>query len=194
MASISLHNIRYRKPSTAARLQHLARGDEGGMLALAYSSMRGFGNVHPTVAELRVGYLPVRVAVPGLPEPVVIGEILATEVELIARDGDGGSDGSEPPQFGLGYGFALGHNERRAICMAILDRAMLAAQPSAPAEDQEFVLSHIDGIEAQGFTNHWKLPHYVDFQSELDQLRARRAAGSGVQDESLAAARAEVQA
>ena len=178
----------------SARLQHLARGDEGGMLALAYSSMRGFGNVHPTVAELRVGYLPIRVAIPGLPEPVVIGEILATEVELIARDGGSDGDDSEPPQFGLGYGFTLGHNERRAICMAILDRSMLAAQPSAPAEDQEFVLSHIEGIEAQGFTNHWKLPHYVDFQSELDQLRVRRAAGPGTREEPLMASCAEVPA
>ena len=178
----------------SARLQHLARGDEGGMLALAYSSMRGFGNVHPTVAELRVGYLPVRMAVPGLSEPVIIGEILATEVELIARDGDADSDGSGAPQFGLGYGFALGHNDRRAICMAILDRAMMAEQPSAPAEDQEFVLFHIEGIEAQGFTNHWKLPHYVDFQSELDQLRVRRAAGSASQEEPVAPSIAEVPA
>jgi alpha-D-ribose 1-methylphosphonate 5-triphosphate synthase subunit PhnI len=33
------------------------------------------------------------------------------------------------------------------------------------------VLSHIDGIESMGFVNHWKLPHYVDFQSDLDRLR-----------------------
>ncbi len=160
----------------SARLQHLARGDEGGLLALAYSSMRGFGNVHPTVAELRVGYLPVRVYVPGEPEPVTIGEVLVTEVELIARDGGGDESQSGPPRFHLGYGFAIGQNERRAICMAILDRAMMAERASAPAEDQEFVLAHIDGIEAQGFTNHWKLPHYVDFQSELDRARAGRAA------------------
>ena len=37
---------------------------------------------------------------------------------------------------------------------------------------------HIDGIEAQGFANHWKLPHYVDFQSELDRLRAMREAAA----------------
>ena len=157
----------------SARLQALCRGEEGGLLALAYSSMRGFGNVHPTVAELRVGYLPVQTTIPGLDAPVTIGEILVTEVELISRsDLDGDTTG--PLRFSLGYGFAFGHNERRAICMAILDRAMQAKAPRAPAEDEEFVIQHIDGIEAQGFTNHWKLPHYVDFQSELDRYRAMR--------------------
>jgi len=160
----------------SARLQHLARGDEGALLALAYSSMRGYGNVHPTVAELRVGYLPIRVRVPGLSDPVTIGELLVTEVEMIARDGIADAAEPGPARFHLGYGFAIGQNERRAICMAILDRAMQAERPTAPAEDQEFVLAHIDGIEAQGFTNHWKLPHYIDFQSELDQTRARRTA------------------
>jgi len=162
----------------SARLQALARGEEGALLALAYSSMRGFGNVHPTVAELRVGYLAVQVTIPGLETPVTIGEILVTEVELISRWDADDAEGNAGTQFRLGYGFAFGHNERRTICMAILDRAMQAAAPHAPAEDQEFVIQHIDGIEAQGFTNHWKLPHYVDFQSELDRLRAKRRAAA----------------
>jgi alpha-D-ribose 1-methylphosphonate 5-triphosphate synthase subunit PhnI len=165
--------LRYPLPRSA-RLQILARGEEGGMLTLAYSSMRGFGNVHPTVAELRVGYVPVRVNVPGVDEPVVIGEIMATEVEVIARYGHCGEATDGPAIFTLGYGFSFGHNERRAITMAVLDRAMSTDAPSAPVEDQEFVLQHIDGIEAQGFANHWKLPHYVDFQSELDRLRTLR--------------------
>jgi alpha-D-ribose 1-methylphosphonate 5-triphosphate synthase subunit PhnI len=158
----------------SARLQALARGEEGGMLALAYSSMRGFGSVHPTVAELRVGYVAVQVRVPELDLPVTVGEILVTEAELICRD-ELQEDAGTPARFSLGYGFAFGHNERRAICMAILDRAMRAERVTAPAQDQEFVLQHIEGIEAQGFTNHWKLPHYVDFQAELAQLRSRRA-------------------
>ncbi|HTU02895.1 MAG TPA: carbon-phosphorus lyase complex subunit PhnI, partial [Candidatus Sulfotelmatobacter sp.] len=169
----------------SARLQALARGEEGALLALAYSSMRGFGNVHPTVAELRVGYLAVQVAIPGVETPVTIGEILVTEVEMITRWDADDAEGKAGVQFSLGYGFAFGHNERRAISMAILDRAMQATSPQAPAEDQEFVIQHIDGIEAQGFTNHWKLPHYVDFQSELDRLRAKRQAASST-------ARAEV--
>jgi hypothetical protein len=38
----------------------------------------------------------------------------------------------------------------------------------APAQDEEFVLSHCDNIQATGFLEHIKLPHYVDFQSELE--------------------------
>ncbi len=33
-----------------------------------------------------------------------------------------------------------------------------------PVHNPEFVLYHIDGIEAQGFVEHLKLPHYVTFQ------------------------------
>ena len=32
------------------------------------------------------------------------------------------------------------------------------------------MLQHIDGIEASGFTAHYKLPHYVDFESNLNVL------------------------
>jgi alpha-D-ribose 1-methylphosphonate 5-triphosphate synthase subunit PhnI len=41
----------------------------------------------------------------------------------------------------------------------------------------EFVLYHSDNVEASGFVQHLKLPHYVDFQSELNLIRAlhRRA-------------------
>lgn len=39
------------------------------------------------------------------------------------------------------------------------------------AQDQEFVLSHGDNVEAAGFVSHLKLPHYVDFQSELELIR-----------------------
>ena len=44
------------------------------------------------------------------------------------------------------------------------------------------MLYHCDNIEATGFVEHLKLPHYVDFQSELedDSPHARRGgAGSG---------------
>ena len=44
----------------------------------------------------------------------------------------------------------------------------------APAQDQEFVLSHADNVQATGFVEHLKLPHYVDFQSELSLVRMLR--------------------
>jgi alpha-D-ribose 1-methylphosphonate 5-triphosphate synthase subunit PhnI len=163
---ITRNALTYPAPRSAA-LQSMARGETGGLLALAYSSMRGYGNVHPTIGELRVGYVPVVVAHPHTKEAYCAGEVKVTEAEVIARfDKRNGK-----PVFTLGYGLCFGQNEIKAISMAILDRSMQAVEPKTPAEDQEFVLSHTDGIEAMGFCNHWKLPHYVDFQSDLDRLR-----------------------
>jgi alpha-D-ribose 1-methylphosphonate 5-triphosphate synthase subunit PhnI len=56
----------------------------------------------------------------------------------------------------------------------------------APAQDVEFVLYHSDNIEATGFVEHLKLPHYVDFQSELQNVRRMRAeVAAEVTDEGL---------
>ncbi len=150
-------------------LQALARGEEGGMMAIAYSSMRGYGDIHPTLAELRVGYVPLKIKHPLTGEVVKVGDILVTETEVIM--GAPTETDGEVPQFILGYGLIFGHNERKSICMAMLDVTLKADPPKHPSEDQEFVLYHIDSIESSGFTNHWKLPHYVTFQSDLDRLR-----------------------
>jgi alpha-D-ribose 1-methylphosphonate 5-triphosphate synthase subunit PhnI len=40
----------------------------------------------------------------------------------------------------------------------------------------EFVMSHSDSLESSGFVQHLKLPHYVDFQSELELVRKMRKA------------------
>ena len=45
---------------------------------------------------------------------------------------------------------------------------------TAPAQDEEFILSHSDNVEAQGFVQHLKLPHYIDFQAELNLIRQLR--------------------
>ena len=83
-----------------------------------------------------------------------------------------------PPQFTRGYGFAYGHCERKAMSMAQVDRALRADELGedrvAPAQDEEFVLSHCDNVQATGFVEHLKLPHYVDFQSELELVRRMR--------------------
>lgn len=151
------------------------------MTALAYSSLRGYGAIHPTLAEFRVGYLSLKVEHPRLKEEVEIGEILCTEVEAVGREmgygGESSSDGEEEEKaMSLGYGLVFGRNERKAISMAILDAAIRVGSereegPAGPAEDEEFVLYHADGIEATGFVEHLKLPHYVTFQSSLDRLR-----------------------
>ena len=62
--------------------------------------------------------------------------------------------------------------------MALVDRSLrareLGEEAIAPAQDEEFVMSHSDNMQATGFVEHLKLPHYVDFQSELGLLRKLR--------------------
>src|SRR5262249_51783697 len=69
------------------RLQSLARGDEGFVLGLAYSTTRGYGGTHPFVAELRVGEVLVEIIPEELGFPIEIGEITVTECQMINRFG-----------------------------------------------------------------------------------------------------------
>jgi alpha-D-ribose 1-methylphosphonate 5-triphosphate synthase subunit PhnI len=158
------------------RLQNLARGDEGFLLALAYSTQRGYGRTHPFAGEIRLGTVEVSFVPEELGFPIVIGEIMVTECEMINQ-----FKGSSkiPPQFTRGYGLGFGQCERKAMSMALVDRSLRAGELGeervAPAQDEEFVLSHSDNVQATGFVEHLKLPHYVDFQSELVLLRKMRA-------------------
>ncbi|MDF2725370.1 MAG: carbon-phosphorus lyase [Paenibacillus sp.] len=156
----------------SARLQTLARGETGAMTSLAYSSMRGYGVVHPTIGELRVGYSAVHIPYPYAGEEeeddVYIGEIMLTEVETINSFKQDAASGEV--QFLLGYGLCFGQNELKGIAMAILERS-LETEGSAPAQDEEFVLTHIDSVESGGFVSHLKMPHYITFQSALDRIR-----------------------
>ncbi|MCI1881890.1 MAG: carbon-phosphorus lyase complex subunit PhnI [Sporolactobacillus sp.] len=152
----------------SAKLQMLARGETGAMTALAYSNMRSHIKTHPTIAELRVGYVELTVTYPfDRDETLSIGEIMLTEVETI-NSFTLNEDGK--PRFRLGYGLTFGQNETKAIAMAILEQS-LEVEGTGPTHDEEFVLLHIDSIEANGFVSHLKLPHYITFQSKLDVLR-----------------------
>ena len=163
---VTRESITFPAPRSAA-MQSMAMGETGGLLSLAYSNMRGYGILHPTIGELRVGYVPVKVKNPYTEAVEVIGDVKVTEAEIIYQMGAG----EGLPKFTLGYGLCFGQNETKAISMAVLDRSIQAEEPKAPSEDQEFVLMHVDGVESMGFCNHFKLPHYVTFQSELDRLR-----------------------
>jgi alpha-D-ribose 1-methylphosphonate 5-triphosphate synthase subunit PhnI len=166
------------------RLQNLARGDEGFLLALGYSTQRGYGNNHPFAGEIRMGEVAVEIVPEELGFPVTIGEITVTECEMVNQFK--GSD-SAPPQFTRGYGLSFGYCERKTMAMALVDRALRAKELSedtaSPAQDEEFVLYHSDSVEASGFLQHLKLPHYVDFQSELEILRRLRADAMAGADE-----------
>ncbi len=167
------------------RLQSLARGDEGFVLGVAYSTQRGYARNHAFVGELRIGRVAVEMEVPELGFAIDIGEIELTECETVNQFK--GSK-TEPPQFTRGYGLIFGQSERKAIAMALVDRALRWEElgednVGAVAQDEEFVLSHADNIQATGFLEHIKLPHYVDFQSELELVRKLRREATGKMQE-----------
>jgi len=180
-----VHSPLFTPASRTARLQNLARGDEGFLLALGYSTQRGYGNDHPFAGEIRIGQVAVEIVPEELGFAIDIGEIAVTECQMVTQFG-GNQD--VPPQFTQGYGLAFGHNERKALAMSLVDRALrtqeLGDAVTSPAQQQEFVLYHSDNVEASGFVQHLKLPHYVDFQAELElvrRLRAEHAAKYGTQ-------------
>jgi alpha-D-ribose 1-methylphosphonate 5-triphosphate synthase subunit PhnI len=165
------------------RLQNLARGDEGFLLALGYSTQRGYGRTHPFVGEIRFGEVEVEIFVEELGFAVPIGSIEVTECEMVTQF-KGSAEAA--PQFTRGYGLVFGQSERKAMSMALVDRALRADEFGedrlAPAQDEEFVLSHSDNVQATGFVEHLKLPHYVDFQAELVLLRTLREEHAGKQE------------
>lgn len=160
----------------AARLQNLARADEGFLLSMGYSTQRGYGNTHPFAAEIRYGTTEVELFVEELGFAVTIGEIEVTECQMVSQFA---GSANEAPRFTRGYGLVFGYGERKAMSMALVDRAMRAEElgegGDAPANDIEFMLYHSDNVEASGFVQHLKLPHYVDFQANLELLRRLRA-------------------
>ena len=159
----------------ALRLQALARGDEGWLLAMGYSTQRGYANSHPFAGEIRRGFVSVALVPDELGFEIDIGDLEITECQMINQ-----FSGSRevPPQFTQGYGLAFGGSERKTMAMALVDRSLRADELGetrvAPAQDAEFVLSHADNVEASGFVQHLKLPHYVDFQAELELVRKLR--------------------
>jgi len=157
------------------RLQNLARGDEGFLLALGYSTQRGFGRSHPFAGEIRLGEVELEIVAEEIGCAVPVGHLIVTECQMINQFK---GSAQEAPGFTRGYGLTFGHCERKAMAMALVDRALrareLGEELKGPTQDEEFVLSHSDNVQAAGFVEHLKLPHYVDFQSELGLVRRMR--------------------
>jgi alpha-D-ribose 1-methylphosphonate 5-triphosphate synthase subunit PhnI len=107
---------------------------------------------------------------------VPMGSITITECQMVNQFA---GSAEAPPQFTRGYGLVFGQAERKAMSMALVDRSLRAREfgeeAKSPAQDEEFVMSHCDNVQATGFVEHLKLPHYVDFQAELDLVRRLRA-------------------
>jgi len=158
------------------RLQNLARGDEGFLLAMGYSTQRGYGNSHPFAGEIRMGEVEVEIVPEELGFAISIGDITVCECEMVNQFV---GSATESPKFTRGYGLTFGEGERKSMSMALVDRALRARElgetVQGPAQDEEFVLYHSDNVEASGFVQHLKLPHYVDFQGELEMVRNLRA-------------------
>lgn len=152
--------------SRAHTLQSLARADTGGVLALGYSAMRGYGSAHPTVNELRLAEADLRVRHPR-GTVFSAGRVRVSQAEVTSKGRNG--------QLELGFCATLGWNEVKTIAGATLDLNALGAAKNA-ATDPEFFLYHTEPVEASGFCIHFKLPHYVTFQSALDALRGAKAA------------------
>src|ERR1700741_190424 len=157
------------------RLQNLARADEGFLLALGYSTQRGYGRNHPFAGEIRFGEVEVEFFAEDVGFAVPLGSIELTECQMVNQFK---GSATEAPCFTRGYGLAFGQSERKTMSMALVDRALrareLGEEAVAPAQDEEFVMSHSDNVQSTGFVEHLKLPHYVDFQSELGLLRKLR--------------------
>ena len=183
-------------PTTRAqRLQTLTRGQTGTITSLGYASLRGYGALHPTVGEVRVGRLPLVVDPPGegsgasMPpleeDGYWFGEVRVTEVETIVPVETDRGEGRTVLSFDLGYGLCLGKNETKTIAMSLLDQVLESGRDAGPLSDEEFVLLHVDSVEATGFISHLKLPHYVTFQSKLEGVRQTRKTEGTADEQSV---------
>ncbi len=155
----------------SAVLSVMARAETGALVNLWYRNILGPDNhLHEvTLGEVRHGELPIRVSHPRTGNPVLIGHLRATEVEAI-EDLDGADE--DRTRFDVGYGLVAGHNERKAIAMANLDIALHRDRSDSGLE--QAVLMTTDGLDASGFLEHLKLPHYVTFRSMIERKQAMR--------------------
>jgi alpha-D-ribose 1-methylphosphonate 5-triphosphate synthase subunit PhnI len=147
------------------RLQMLARAETGGVLALGYASMRGYGMAHPTVNELRLSFADVRVRHPVTGAIFSAGRVRISQCEVASKSAGG------PAPITLGFTATFGWNEVKTIAGSMLDLEMSSATPRHPAHSEDFVLYHTEAVESSGFCIHYKLPHYVTFASAIDALR-----------------------
>lgn len=173
-ADVTMEPLVFPAPRSA-RLQTLARGMTQAVSALGYAAIRGFGPAHPTVGELRCGLIDIAIDNPfcsGDPEDAYyVGSMPVTEVESLFEKEAKRADGTEELFFDVGFGMVIGRGETKAIAMSVLDNCLSLGDKRFPTQDEEFVLYHVDGVEATGFVSHLKLPHYVTFQSKLSSVR-----------------------
>jgi alpha-D-ribose 1-methylphosphonate 5-triphosphate synthase subunit PhnI len=161
-----------RPPATrSARLATMARAETGALVNVWYRNILGpDGYLHEiTLGEVRHGRLPVTVVHPLTGDPVRITDVRVTEVEAI-EDLDGIEE--DRGRFDVGYGLCFGHNGKKAIAMANLDIA--CERDKGRSFLEQSILLTTDGLDASGFLEHLKLPHYVTFRSMMERKVAIR--------------------
>ncbi|MGB0659495.1 MAG: carbon-phosphorus lyase complex subunit PhnI [Mangrovicoccus sp.] len=168
-------------PSKRAHtLQSLARAETGGALALGYAAMRGYGQAHPTVNELRLAEAEIIVSHPD-GRAFSAGRVKVSQAEVVDK---------KQEKLGLGFAATFGWNEVKCIAAATLDLNSPGAEKGSPTEE-EFFLYHTEGVESSGFCIHFKLPHYVTFQSSLDAMRDAKAKKAAARDDAANASAVE---
>lgn len=164
----------------SALLSAMAMAETGGLVSQWYRSILGpdgYADEKVTLGEVRHARTVIRVRHPHTGRPVGIGTIEFSECEAIAHLDSRGEDTST---FDVGYGIAVGSNERKAIAMAELDLGCHRAgdTPEGHALQQILMLTS-DGLASNGFLEHLKLPHYVTFRSMLDRAAAAGEIANG---------------
>ena len=161
-----------RPPATrSARLATMARAETGALVNVWYRNILGpDGYLHEiTLGEVRHGRLPVKVVHPITGDEISVTDVRVTEVEAI-EDLDGIEE--DRGRFDVGYGLCFGHNEKKAIAMANLDIA--CERDKGRSFLEQSILLTTDGLDASGFLEHLKLPHYVTFRSMMERKAAVR--------------------
>lgn len=158
----------------SAVLQVMSRGESGSLLCVGYTTMRGYGDIHPTIGDLRIGELDIKFTHPFTKEEVKVGTIEATAVECV---GTFNQDANGDTKLTTGFGFCFGKNETKAISMSMIDLSLYNSHYSVGGEhiiaaDFDMIMHHLDGIESFGMTNHFKLPHYVTFQTDYQIFKS----------------------
>lgn len=160
----------------SALMQVMSRGETGALLAFAYTTMRGYGDVHPTIGDLRLGMASFSFTHPFTGKKAKVGEMRFTACETAGSFNRDKRDGKL--RLSVGFGFCFGFNETKAISMSILDLAMHNEGYSVGgidiAANPEIIIHHVDAVESMGFSNHFKLPHYVTFQADLHVFEAAK--------------------
>lgn len=168
--------------SRSARLATMARAETGALVNVWYRNILGpDGYLHEiTLGEVRHGRLPVRMLHPLTGDEITVSFVRVTEVEAI-EDLNGIDE--DRGRFDVGYGLCFGHNEKKAIAMANLDIACERDQGRSFLEQS--ILLTTDGLDASGFLEHLKLPHYVTFRSMMERkvaIRQHQEASKNLED------------